>query len=81
MFDEEYWKWVGIVGVVVWGIMLWSDLTSDNAPDSTTVQENRIRHECRLKVVNARPAGLFSAVQDAWLCPDGVTWYISSIKK
>lgn len=52
-------------------------------PDDShrTAQENRIRHECRLKVVDARPAGWFSTAQDAWLCPDGTTWYISTIKK
>ena len=81
MFDDEMPGWWVCLSIAVFVFCCWKWLTTDNAPDPTRVQENRIRHECRLKVVDARPAGLFSAAQDAWLCPDGVTWYISSIKK
>lgn len=81
MFDYEIPKWSVWVVFAIFGFIFWKAITTDNAPDPATVQDNRIRHECRLKIVGARPPGWFSSGEDAWVCPDGVTWYISTIKK
>lgn len=80
MFDSDntgkitVWTLAGILAVYG-SIAIWIQ------DKQTTAQENRIRHECRLKIAGARPPGWFSSGEDAWVCPDGATWYISTIKK